>query len=516
MQSTPHIRLLAAARWQMLVNSMRTKKKWLDVISKIVVGLLGAILAFGGALSLGLLVYTGYPRRPSVYGTALGVVFWAWQFLPVITAAAWSMDFREIARYPISFRRFCLLEISTGLLDAVSATCLLWFAACWTGLLLVRPALAPRAAVMTFAMVAATLLINRVIFDYLEKLMSTRKGRARFFGGLMALSLGYQFLVFSGNRSGENVVRLFDKLSKAAGYLPAGLAASGVTGDMLPGLAGLAAYAILAGGPLLRLYRRKYQGEISSEGRGSAVKKSKTPGWNFPGLSESASAMLEKEVRYLLSQPLGFMAFLFGPFTALVGSLGFARRDPGSRELLFPFLAAWVILAIGSRAYNYFGFDAHGFDRYLLAPVTAREVIVSKNLLLGLLMIGNFLGAWLMLSFRAPVPAGQFLPVALGFLMAALASLASGNFFSVHFSFGVDPDRMRTQNTSGAATLGIMVLQFAICGVLAGTFYWKLPQLPVFGLLSLAAALLYWISIDSAARWSESHSEEIARSLVKD
>jgi len=513
MEATPQIRLLAQARWQMFVNALSSKKsKWQDLAGKIIITLLGGSVAFGVAVGLGALVYAGFGAgRRSLLGVAFGVVFWVWQGLPIITAAM-SVNFQEIARYPISFRRFCLLEFSVGLIDPVAATCILWLAACWIGVLFGRPSLAPRAALMILLLGSVTLLINRLIFDYLERVLSTRKGRARFFGGLMLLSFGYQILVFTGNRSGENVVRLFQSVSKVAAYFPAGFAAEGVSGSLMRGLAGLAGYAAIAVWPLLRLYRRKYQGEVYSDGRPKVTVKGMSVGWAVPGLSTTGAAMFEKEVRYLFGVPMGFMSFIFGPVAALVTSLGF--RSLTSRDLVFPIIAGWVILAVGGRCYSIFSLDSSGFGRYLLSPVTMREVIVSKNLLSASMMVSNFLGAYLVLCFMHPVSGALFLSVLTAYTMAALSSLALGNYFSVHFPFSVDPDRMRAKNTSGAASLGILLVQFAIAGVLAGIFYWKLPALPIFAGLSVIAAWLYWVSLNSAARWAESHSEDIVRMLA--
>jgi len=513
MEATPQIRLLALARWQMFVNALSNRKsKWQDVVGKVVISLFGVVVALGFAFGLGAMIYEGFRAgRHSLLGIALGIVFWMWQGLPVVTAAA-SMDFQEIARYPISFRRFCLLELSVGLIDPVAATCILWLTACWIGVLFGRPSLAPRAGVMILALGCVTLLINRLILDHLQRVLNTRKGRARFFGALMALSFAYQVFVFSGNRSGEKILRAFQSLSKVAAYFPSGFASEGVSGSLVRGLAGLAGYAVVAAWPLLRLYRRKYQGEVYSDGRSKVTVKSMSAGWAVPGLSTAGAAMFEKEVRYVFGVPMGFMSFIFGPIAALVTSLGF--RSPTSSDLVFPMIAGWVILAVGSRGYNIFSLDSWGFGRYLLAPVTLREVIVSKNLLTAAMMVSNFLGALIVLCFMRPVPGPLFLSVLAGYTAAALSSLAMGNYFSVHFPFSVDPDRMRAKNTSGAAGLGIMLFQFAIAGILGGIFYWKLPALPIFAGLSVVAAWFYWVSLNSSARWAESHSEEIVRMLT--
>jgi ABC-2 type transport system permease protein len=521
MTGVPHIRLLAWARWQSLINSIANKKRrWQDLAGKIVITIFGSILTLGAALAFGVMVYSGYSTRggAGTLGVALGIVFWMWQFLPVITAASMHIEFSEIARYPISFPRFCLLELSAGVLDPVALVCLTWLAACWIGVLLGRPPLALRAALMILAMAAVTLLINRLILDYLERLLSTRKGRARFFGGMMLLSMAYQIVYFTGRRiAGENLLVWYRRLADVASWLPAGLAAGGVGGSWLRTLNGLAClglYAAVFGWPLLLLYRRKYQGEVYSDGRAKVPVKRAQAGWRLPGLSTAGSAMLEKEVRYLLSQPMGFMTFLWAPVMALLATFGSSGRSPFAREMVFPIVAAWVILLIGGRAYNSFCFDSNGFGRYLLAPVTMREVILSKNLMLALLMFENFFAISLVLSFRIPVSGRQFLSVALGFLMAALASLAIGNFFSVIFPSAVDLDRMRSNNASGAATLGTLLFHVIIIGILAGTFYWKLPAIPVFATLSVLAAAFYRFSLDRAARWAELHGEEIARMLT--
>src|SRR5437870_8609996 len=127
-----------------------------------------------------------------------------------------------------------------------------------------------------------------------------------------------------------------------------------------------------------------------------------------------------------------------GRFLALMFDLDGAKRFNMNPQNVFPFLTGWLILIIAGRAYNIVSFDSHGFGRYLLAPVSMRQVILVKNLFVALMMFANLAGIAFILNWSNRISLQRLAEVSLGLLFAMLTALAAGNFFSVRFPASVD------------------------------------------------------------------------------
>jgi hypothetical protein len=509
------LQALAIARWQMLLNSMRAdRSKREDIIAKIVVGLLGAAIMAVLGIGIASVTYAMVKRGASgAVSFALWAVFGLWLVMQIVASASGGLNFREIARYPISFRLFCLMQTAYALVEPGTPAAFFLLLCAWIAVLLAKPSLAGRTALMMLGFACVTLLLTRLFSELLERLTGTKKRRRRMVAVMIGFSFLYQFVVFTSNRFNANAGIAFRKLGVMLEFLPPAIAGQGAEGGLLMAAAGLAGYGVLFGLPLLWIYVHKYQGELLSDGPASAGDIHAAPGWQFPFLSNTISALLEKEFRYMLSQPLGWLNCLYGPLMALLMSLGMARSLRLGRDFMFPAVAGWVILMIGGRAYNAFGFDVTGFHRYLLAPLNMRQVVASKNLLIAFLLALNFLGIAAVLAWIAPFSIRWFFVVLAGFSFTSLTSLAAGNFMSVRFPMGIDLETFRAKNASTAGQLTNLVTQMMVVGTLAAVFYWKWPALPVFTILTLGAAVLYWVSLDSAAAYVERYSEEIAKSL---
>jgi hypothetical protein len=476
---------------------------------------LGAAIMLFLGLAIGAATYASLSERAKgSTAFAFWIVFILWLLSQVMASAAGSLNFREIARYPISFRLFCLLQTGYALVEPGSPAAIFVLLCSWIAVLFAKPSLAPRAALMMAAFVIVMLLLTRLFSELLERLTSTKKRRRRFLAAMIGFSFFYQFVFFTHNRFKANDGAFFRKFAGAFVFLPPAVAARGVHEDFGVAALWLTLYILVLGLPLLWIYFRKYQGELLSDGPAVGGDVNVTPGWQLPLLSNTTSALVEKEFRYMLSQPLGWLNCFYGPLMALLMALGMAKTMRLRPDLLFPGVAGWVILMIGARAYNAFGFDITGFHRYLLAPTDMRQVVASKNLLVALLLALNFLGIAAMLAWQAPFSSRTFFVALAGFLFTSLATLAQGNWMSVRFPMGIDLETMRARNASTAGQLTNLVTQMLIIGTMAAIFYWKLPALPVFSILIAASGVWYWFSLDHAARYAELHSEEIGRSLA--
>jgi ABC-2 type transport system permease protein len=309
-------------------------------------------------------------------------------------------------------------------------------------------------------------------------------------------------------------------------YSPPGLLYAGLKGALFPAVLGLLLQAAVFGLLLLPLLRRKYLGEVTAETAAPRAAVQVQPGWQLPGLPPLLSAMLEKEVRYLLGQSQAALGFLMVPFMAVMAALGtqvqkfLATIFRVNSDSLYPGLAGFLVLTCSSWAYNSFCFEGHGFDRWVLAPVRFRQVILAKNLMLGALILGNFVLITAVLSLSPGLAAARVATVSAIVVFAMIVTISTGNFFAVWSPSGVDYEGMRSRKVSELGVLGAVLSQFVILALLALIFYavarWELDWLPQMGLLLLldAGALAFYLfSLDYTARYATAKHDVMASRL---
>jgi hypothetical protein len=563
LSSLSHLRLLAEVRWQVLRNALRTPRNKLDLAAQVLLGLIGAIIGLGLGLAITGLVYSMLLKHRSVaVGLALWFVFIFWQIGPLATeGGSPALSFSEIARYPISFQLYALLYTAYGLLDPAALLSLLWLACIWLGIALGAPQWALPAAFLFAAFALVNVLLNRVLFGFLQTLMRTRRGRERVGGALLCLLILSQFAIlllplFRAHkerviaRAGA-VIRWFPPTLafgalEAAKPLPRDRAQGGTPAP--PGgwnlavapLAALALYGAGAAWLLRRQLWRTYLGEITAESAAPAGAVQAEPGWKLPLLDEAMSAAIEKEARYALRDPRTLVPFAIPPLMAITAALGsqVARQGlAGGREFrlstAYLVILGYAALTLGQLAYNTLCYESHGLDRWLMAPLDLRRLFLAKNAVLGTALLLNFL---LVTGFIAAgssfanqqgaraalaggLPAGQIAIAAGGFAFAALVMLAAGNLFSVWFPMRIEYGTMSGKKAPAIGILLGVVAQAGISGAIALVIYgsgrWGLERLQplAFGFLMLLGLKLYLSSLAYAAAYLGRHSEDISSAL---
>ena len=318
-----HFMLLAEIRWQIFLNSLADVGKRWELAARIATLLLAFVGALGFGLALGAGSYFSLLRGRLILMT---LVFWGvfamWHGLSLGMGAFSGLNFREIARYPVSFRLYYLLDTAYGLLDPVTVTSLFWLGCMWLGIALARPDAAYRALPLFAVFALANLLIHRVLYYFFEKLTSTRRGRERLFSAIMILLILPQVLVMTVG-PGESLQRFSRALLQAAS--PPGLIAQGILGSMWIPMLGLAAYSVAAALVLRRQLWRNYRGEVFSEAGLAGFAVQAQPGWKLPLVSETISAVVEKEARYALREPALLLSLLAAPLVA--GMMNLDRKS---------------------------------------------------------------------------------------------------------------------------------------------------------------------------------------------
>ncbi len=530
---TSHFRLLAEIRWQVFRNTLRLKGKLGDLIAKIIVAVLSATVALTIGVTFAVAAYTGvHSGKPNLILMLLWVVCVCWQILPVaLEGASPGVNFQEVARYPIRFRLYYLVHTAYGLLDPTALLSLTWLGCIGAGMAWARPGWIGYIIGLLAAFALVNLMVNRVVFDALERILSTRRGKERFLLAAVLLSVAGQFLFYLvvAPNPGPWGQALKTYLAPLHNLTPPGLVQRFVLdrgpATFLVGLLGMLAEAGVAALVLRWFLWRKYRGEIYSEGvvRRTAVQV--RPGWNLPGLPQPLVPILEKETRYLVGNASAAINF----FTVSLMGLLFAvsskfseimhvglRIDPAS---IYPGLAGFAVLIVGGYAYNSFCHESRGFDRWVLAPISFRQVIVGKNAVLGAILIANVLFITLVFSIRPGLSLLRVATVVSGVLYAGLTTLGAGNLFAVWSPAGIDYGGLRSRNVSGMAVLGAVTTQFTILGSLGAVMWastrWGSDALPVywFSALALVALAFYLYSVGYAARYAGAHHDVMASRL---
>ena len=535
--------LVAGLRWRVFRNSLRTTSDWLDLVAISLASALGGLFVIGVGVGLGVAAYSLVLRgTPEFLALPLLAVFFFWQFVPLLLASSVTgFDFRNLLRFPLRFPAFFLLSLAYALFDPAAVGSLVWLACIAAGIALAQPDLLPATLVVLAVFASANLLLSRMIFSWLERLLARRRSREALVAFFLLCLLSLQLLGAFGARW----ERLFKPYAAAAlpvlQLLPPGLAGEAL-GDAARGNAGglflytalLAVYSPAFGLLLGRRLRTQYLGEDLGESPAAAP----APAASATSLVSSASfvssflptpvaAVFEKELRYLyrnsvaglnLAVPLILIIF----FAVSAGSyrqrsVAFTR----SPELAFPAAVAYMFLIVAPLAHNSFAFDGRGIQLLFVTPVRFRDVLLGKNLIFGLVLLVETAVVWLLVSFLFRPPGLTVVAATLcGLLFAALVNSIAGNWLSLAFPRRFEFGQFR-RRASGMSVLLGLVLQVVLLGLVALVYLlarwrgqmWILPV--VFLALSGMALPTYGAMLDYSKRLALGKREVLTTQLCR-
>jgi ABC-2 type transport system permease protein len=469
-----------------------------------------------------------------VLSMLLWIVFLIWQLAPILFEGfSPGLNFREIARYPVSFSVYYLLNCAYGLVDPAAITGLLWMGGIWLGIVSARLAWAPMAAIAFLAFAVFNLFCNRLLMGLLDRFQSSRKGRERIMVFLLLLMLAPQLLQVltynwkrvSGVIPSKTVLGVLSPINR---MLPPALAAESIssygTRELLTLLL-LAIYCVLLG-LLLRIQARKvYLGEIYSESHVVRRELKVKPGWRIPGVDDTLIAIAEKELRYV-RQNSRLLVQLIYPF--IIFPLMFFGRGPvggffhgkGTAEGPLGILAAFLLLSVSNIAYNIFGTDQEGFGRWLLSPVPLEKIIAAKNLAHGSIFAGMYLLVVAIALVATRITLLPTVAITIGFIGLLLLQLSAGNMISAHWPRKIDLTRMSSRTASNAAGFVALVITLPAALLVAAVIflasYLGLPWLPLVAALVLLMIALrfYFYFLGRVAAYLHEHLEEVEGALT--
>jgi ABC-2 type transport system permease protein len=484
---------IAALRWRMFVNGLRTRRGKMELISRTVITSVFAIVGFGGfATIIGLSWFCVSQDKPDRLGIPLWSVFLFWQFFPVMaTAFTNNPDSSELLRFPLSYRAYFLVRLAYGYFDPASALGSVGLLGVLIGVTSARPGLFPWTLLVLLTFALFNLVLMQMIFAWLERWLAQRRTR-EIFGVLFILfMLSFQLIGPIIERLGKGphpeLSRDLQIADRVQSMLPPGLTSHAIAqiahGNFPSGLGSLLSVAMVTIflGLLLHIrIRAQFLGENLSEAAATPRENRRQPlrlGWHLPGFSQSVAAVFEKEMRYLgrsgpmlltLIMPIFMLLiFRFGAMNALRHSNSFARTP----DMAFPGAAAYSLLVLTNLVYNSFGGDGAGMQFFYASPIDFRHIILAKNLTHVAVLIFNAAFAWIAVTYLYGAPhLAVTMATLAGLVFAAPLNFAAGNLLSLYSPKKRDFSTFGRQNVSQTTVLASFGMQIVIVGVGAVAF----------------------------------------------
>jgi hypothetical protein len=537
------IRLVAGLRWRVLGNSLRKKHNQWDLVGMVIASVFATLAVFGVSVGFGFGAYT---LLSGGHETWLALLFWAvflfWQLFPIFTAGFGAgFEFRTLLRFPLSLRAFYVIGLAYGLADFAAVASICWLIAMSIGVALANPGVLPAMLLISFLFVLMNITLERLIGSWLERVLARRRSREIFFALFILFAVSVQFLNPLLQRYGRSVQPWVRQLLPYLSVFPSSLAGKAVVGaalnhatDILVGVAGISAYALLFSVFLWMRFAAQYRGEELSETAAPArtplrtVSRTAEQADALRLLTPQVAAVLRKEFRYLTRNSFAFFLLIMPPVFVLLFTTQFAGRHPTamkhpvSTEFFFPGMMAYLILILMAPAYNSFAYDGKGIQSFFTSPVSFREVFLGKNLL----QAG-------MLAFELTLSMAAFFylvgPPSLPILLATLAAivfnvtgqLVIANWSSLCFPRKLNFGQMRGQRQSGMAVLIAFGAQILLGGISAPILFmsrWtgdKWVPAEVFAFLAAAAIAGYSSSLNPLAALAEKKKESLIDALSR-
>lgn len=471
------------------------------------VGLLFAALVGAGSWRI------AHPTPQFQLEIAVAAMFFglwqAWTAVSLALAEREGLDFRRFLVYPLPPGRLWLFGVVGGLAgDPVGLIWALALGGIFAGAALGRPGPWLLGLALDLALfAAATVLLVALLHEVLALLARRRWIREILLGLAVAGGVAIGLSLAGAPRSGRAWREALPVLSALKWVAwPAALAARGARylysdhpAAALPWLAGLALAAAATGWLAFRLALAAALGAGSGGETGAARP---GDGWRLGLRNGRFAALLEKEGKYLLRNPLVRVSALVGPALSALVAWKISPRLPSEagevvRALPLIAFALYTHMALQGLSLNAFGWDRGGVRELFLAPLDLSEVLAAKNLALHGVSTGVFAAtAALMLAVGGWVPAWALAAAVALHAGLAPAFYGLGNLVSV-LNPRAAPFSLR-RNASFSWLSGL-----AGMGIVSGTS--GLFALPVLVALRLESPWLVpaaWALLGAAGFWA--------------
>ena len=546
---------VAWLRWRLFVNGFRRKGGTGELVARVIVFPFATLFVLGPVAGASLGAWAAAANGHLEY---LAGIFWGiflLQILVSINIAPPGLNFdpESLIRYPLEFSRYIVIRLFLGLLSAstIIGTCALLATA--AGVTVAVHGLAGIAFASALVLAVTNMLFIRMVFAWVDRLLSTRRARELFTGLIFAGSIGIQYINVTFNGMGRHTSHAAQRAKIAAflgvyryvepllHHLPPTLGGEAIVrasrttgaGPLVP-LGGILLYGLVFLAVFAWRMQREYRGENLSEAAtrptqpaARAHLKTET-GAGQQAISAPAKTLIpavvaacfEKEWIYVRRNP----AQLYGLVAPLAMVFIFAGRMGtfGRTGMVFPAAVAYSVLGVAALAYNALGLDASGVQFYFMAPISIRSVILAKNLFgfsIMAIQLALVLAVIVFISGRPPL--AIMVSTMCWVVFASLVNATIGNMRSITAPKKIDPSKVSRRQASQLSALmcvGIMLAVAAVGAALIGfAKFADLPWLPVPVLLvfALGAFALYVTGLNRVDGLARRHRETLIEELSK-
>ena len=512
---------IAELRWRIFVNSLRTLRGRLELVSRILVGIGYSIFGIGGMIGIGVAAWYIVSHEALEW---LLLPFWFiflyWQLFPVMaTAFSENFDATNFLRFPLSYRAYFLMRLIYGALDPTTLVAAFWLVGLAMGIGAASPRELPWTLFVLAAFAVFNIALSRAIFSWIERWLARRRSReilgVLFFLLIICLQFVSPIMTYYSHHGRPHppaALALATYFVALQQFLPPGLAAAALEQPLLGNFAlALGAFALLCVYTLaffavlnVRLLAQ-YRGENLSESAAPvAARKGKQAvqtSWDLGGLSSAIAAIFEKDCRYLSRSGPMIFPLLMPLVIIVILRFSFANPQHGSDflhrhvEFALPIGVAYALLILSNLSFNCFGTEGAGVQFYYMSPVRFRDVLLAKNLVQALILALEMVLVWIAVAFLFEPPSPSMtLATLVGAVFGSLVNFTVGNLLSLYSPKKIDWAAFGRQRASGITALAVLGAQAgtfglaAIAGGVAAYFHEVWPATII--LLLLAAAAL--------------------------
>ena len=403
---------------------------------------------------------TGGPPLPSaefLFFSILGLIYLLWGTLPLSIGSSRQFDPGNLLLYPISLRKLFAVDFFSEIasIQSVFAIPAIIALGVGAGLAQGKPAVG---ILLALAAVVFGVALSKWISVSVGSLIRKKRSRGETLLALIGVGAGLGGALFGQIapvllKHADSITALRWTPPGAVAYaLAHGLREGNAAGFMVA-LAVIIAYAAILISITYWLARRAVLGggrkrrarrEISVEPVGQTYL-----GWEIPLMSPASSAMIEKELRYVMRNAQVRMMTVMPLILIAVRIMNRRSLDRvtsgsgplacGSFEYGAGLMATggvlYVFLVLSGLFCNQFAFERGGMRTLILSPVDRRTVLLGKNIAFA--MVALIFSAGLLtvnqLVFR-DITLGALLFVVLSFLTFLPLMSIMGNWCSIRFS----------------------------------------------------------------------------------
>lgn len=525
----PHLSAILWAQWRTLRNFYPRNARGGLILTLIV-----SAIWYGGWTVAAAVAATLYsdPEAGTLLRALPGVLLLAflyWQVIPILMMATGaSLELKKLVVYPITPGELFTAEVALRLTTSIEM--LLVTCGIAIGLAL-NPAVAWWGPLVMPVFIVFNLMVSAGLRDLIARLLARRRIREIVFLALVLIAALPQ-LVLIGLQNPENRDRIRFVLEGAPiQFLPWNATATLAQGNFSAlALLSLPAWVALAYWFAWSQFRRTLRFDSQAAAASRATPRT-SDRWNehlfrlpsrfFP---DPLAALIEKEFRFLTRAPRFRMVFLMGFTFGLLIWVPMLRTTAGAQSTnSLIFICIYSLLLIGDVCFwNAFGFDRSAAQVYFVMPVKFSTVLVAKNLTAFFFVLAEIAAITAVCALlRLPLTAAKIGEAFAVTTVLSIFLIGLGNVTSIHMARPVNPANS-FRNASAGRMQMVLLLLYPLASIpvlLAYGARYAFDSDQAFYIVLavdlLIAAVVYYVSMDSALKAADERKEIMIETLSK-